>query len=81
MIPQVEKTLSGLTTDIGLSVDGAAAPVRSQPTTTFSDEDRRLLAGVGAMRGRTDQTFNVYGADQDPATLAHELDWLSRRRP
>lgn len=81
MIPQVERTLSGLTSDIGLSVDTAAAPVQAQPTTTFSDEDRRLLAGVGAMRGRTDQTFNVYGADQDPATLAHELDWLSRRRP
>jgi hypothetical protein len=49
--------------------------------TRFSDDDRQLLAGVGAMRGRTEQTFVVNGSDQDPATLAHELDWLSRRRP
>jgi phage-related protein len=82
MIPQVERTLQGLTTDIGLQVDAAAAPARpTAPVTRFSDDDRQLLAGVGAMRGRTEQTFVVNGSDQDPATLAHELDWLSRRRP
>jgi phage-related protein len=58
MIPQVEKTLSGLTTDIGLSVDGTAAPggsrMRVEAVTSLSDEDRQLLRELAQARNRVD---------------------------
>jgi hypothetical protein len=57
MIPQVQRTLQGLTTDIGLQVDGAAAPgstMRVEAVTSLSDEDRELLRELAEARNRFD---------------------------
>lgn len=82
MFPLIERTLGDFTSDIGLQVDQAAAPPAAAPRTSgFTPEDRAFLAGIGSGQQRPEQTFVINGADTDTATLAHDIDWLSRRRP
>lgn len=55
-IPTVQRALSALTTDIGLQVDGSAAPsaLRVEATTSLADEDRALLRELAEARNRFD---------------------------
>lgn len=58
-IPELRRTLEGLTTDIGLQVDGDAAPIgsdasRIEATATLSDADRELLRELAEARNLID---------------------------